>query len=321
MDMIEDIVGTNGSRFVLAIGVVALGLLCLVAVLWFIRNRPSSPFIRGGKNRQPRLAVLDAAAVDTRRRLVLIRRDDVEHLIMIGGPTDIVIESRIAGSIAQAAPSAIATTTESIAPVARPAVERRLAPPQATPHAEQRSQTTAPQVSAMSNVLYGENFDQAPQARSQQVPVQQQAPVQRPRMEAPVARPVPQSATPAPQRAAGTTVPAASPSVQHARTPEDILEAARNRVLPTAQPAAVTPVPEQRTPAADFERILDAEISGDLSRLNVGSDMRVEADPRGKPADTGRQEPVIGAGRPRNEPTLEEEMNRMLGEMSAGEKR
>nr|WP_245317801.1 flagellar biosynthetic protein FliO [Ensifer sp. 1H6] len=40
--------------------------------------------------------MLDAAAVDTRRRLVLVRRDDVEHLIMIGGPTDIVIESRIA---------------------------------------------------------------------------------------------------------------------------------------------------------------------------------------------------------------------------------
>jgi len=32
-----------------------------------------------------RLAVVDAAAVDGRRRLVLIRRDNVEHLLMIGG--------------------------------------------------------------------------------------------------------------------------------------------------------------------------------------------------------------------------------------------
>jgi hypothetical protein len=39
--------------------------------------------------------VLDAAAVDAKRRLVLIRRDNVEHLIMIGGPTDIVIETGI----------------------------------------------------------------------------------------------------------------------------------------------------------------------------------------------------------------------------------
>ncbi|WP_420135948.1 flagellar biosynthetic protein FliO [Sinorhizobium fredii] len=93
--MMETLVGDNGSRFIIAAGAVAIGLLCLVAVLWIMRTRPSSPFVRGGKNRQPRLAVLDAAAVDTRRRLVLVRRDDVEHLIMIGGPTDIVIESRI----------------------------------------------------------------------------------------------------------------------------------------------------------------------------------------------------------------------------------
>lgn len=94
--MMETILGDNASRFMIAAGAVAIGLLCLVAVLRLMRNKPSSPFVRGGKNRQPRLAVLDAAAVDTRRRLVLVRRDDVEHLIMIGGPTDIVIESRIA---------------------------------------------------------------------------------------------------------------------------------------------------------------------------------------------------------------------------------
>jgi hypothetical protein len=43
----------------------------------------------------PRLAVIDAAAVDGRRRLVLVRRDNIEHLLMIGGPTDIVVESNI----------------------------------------------------------------------------------------------------------------------------------------------------------------------------------------------------------------------------------
>jgi hypothetical protein len=43
----------------------------------------------------PRLAVIDAAAVDGRRRLVLVRRDNIEHLLMIGGPTDIVVEQNI----------------------------------------------------------------------------------------------------------------------------------------------------------------------------------------------------------------------------------
>jgi flagellar protein FliO/FliZ len=58
----------------------------------FARNRLGANPNRG---RMPRLAVIDAAAVDTRRRLVLVRRDNVEHLLMIGGPTDIVVEPNI----------------------------------------------------------------------------------------------------------------------------------------------------------------------------------------------------------------------------------
>jgi hypothetical protein len=44
---------------------------------------------------EPRLAVIDAASVDGLRRLVLVRRDDAEHLLLIGGPTDVVIEPNI----------------------------------------------------------------------------------------------------------------------------------------------------------------------------------------------------------------------------------
>jgi flagellar protein FliO/FliZ len=51
--------------------------------------------IAGPRGRQPRLAVIDAASVDGRRRLVLVRRDNVEHLLLIGGPTDIVVEPNI----------------------------------------------------------------------------------------------------------------------------------------------------------------------------------------------------------------------------------
>jgi flagellar protein FliO/FliZ len=45
---------------------------------------------------EPRLGVTEHARVDSRRMLVLIRRDDVEHLIMTGGPVDVVIETGIA---------------------------------------------------------------------------------------------------------------------------------------------------------------------------------------------------------------------------------
>lgn len=100
--MLQDILGEQGTSLLVAVAVVAIALLALFLVFRFMRSRSTSTFIRGGRNRQPRLAVLDAAAVDARRRLVLIRRDDVEHLILIGGPTDLVVESRIAGSPAQA---------------------------------------------------------------------------------------------------------------------------------------------------------------------------------------------------------------------------
>jgi hypothetical protein len=103
--MFQEILAENGTKFVVAAVVVLLGLLCLALVLWIVRGRPSSPFIRGGRNRTPRLAVLDAAAIDTRRRLVLVRRDDVEHLILIGGPTDVVVETRIASQASTAEPA------------------------------------------------------------------------------------------------------------------------------------------------------------------------------------------------------------------------
>lgn len=93
--MPNDILGGQGGTLLSAIVIVAVALLALFAVVWLYRRRSPSTFVRGGRARQPRLAVLDAAAVDTRRRIVLIRRDDVEHLVMIGGPTDVVIESRI----------------------------------------------------------------------------------------------------------------------------------------------------------------------------------------------------------------------------------
>lgn len=45
---------------------------------------------------EPRLGVMEQASIDSKRKLVLIRRDDVEHLIMTGGPVDVVIETGIA---------------------------------------------------------------------------------------------------------------------------------------------------------------------------------------------------------------------------------
>jgi hypothetical protein len=80
-------------RFFLAF-LIVLGLIGVTA---FVVRRFGSGKLGGAavRGRQPRLAVIDHASVDTRRRLILVRRDNVEHLLMIGGPTDVLVEANI----------------------------------------------------------------------------------------------------------------------------------------------------------------------------------------------------------------------------------
>lgn len=87
---------TDANTAPAAFGLVGL-LIVLVAVfaLLQLRNARSGLFLSGGRHRRQRLAVIDATAIDNRRRLVLVRRDNVEHLILIGGGNDLVIEPAI----------------------------------------------------------------------------------------------------------------------------------------------------------------------------------------------------------------------------------
>lgn len=68
-----------------------------VLLLWMFRlafgRRLRLP--GNGRGRLPRLGIVDAFDLDRQRQLVIVRRDNVEHLIMIGGPNDLVIESQI----------------------------------------------------------------------------------------------------------------------------------------------------------------------------------------------------------------------------------
>ena len=45
-----------------------------------------------------RLGLVKSSALDRRRRLLVVRRDDVEHLIVIGGPSDILVEPELFGT-------------------------------------------------------------------------------------------------------------------------------------------------------------------------------------------------------------------------------
>ena len=50
--------------------------------------------LEGGRNRVPRLGLVDSFDLDRHRKLIIVRRDNVEHLLLVG-PSDVVVESNI----------------------------------------------------------------------------------------------------------------------------------------------------------------------------------------------------------------------------------
>lgn len=94
-EWLSGIIGESAANVVFFILLFALILLVIVVVFSLIKRLGGGSFNAGNRGRAPRLSVMDAAPVDSRRKLVLVRRDDVEHLLLIGGPTDVVVEQNI----------------------------------------------------------------------------------------------------------------------------------------------------------------------------------------------------------------------------------
>jgi flagellar protein FliO/FliZ len=79
------------SRFLLAL----IFVIALIAGLAWLARRFGVAGRIGAARAGRRLAVIESAALDGKRRLVLIRRDDTEHLVLVGAETALVIESGI----------------------------------------------------------------------------------------------------------------------------------------------------------------------------------------------------------------------------------
>lgn len=82
-------------RFILAF-VFVLGLIGLMA--WLARRFGMIPS-RGRTSSERRLKIVETAALDGKRRLLLVRRDNIEHLLMLGATGDVVVESGIAAPV------------------------------------------------------------------------------------------------------------------------------------------------------------------------------------------------------------------------------
>jgi flagellar protein FliO/FliZ len=217
------------------IGVVAL--IVVVGVLYGLYRLIFAHRLRApgaSRNRAPRLGVVDVFSLDAQRQLVIVRRDNIEHLLMIGGPNDLVIEPQIQRNGAAREAAKTAPPAEPMAePPARPA-----APPLAAAAPRRAAMRAAEPAPPPVIVEPAEATSLAPEIPPAPAPEAPRArPLPTPRSE--VAKPVPEVAKPVPEVA--KPVPEAAKPVPEVARP--VPEAAR------PVPEAVRPVepPEPRS--------------------------------------------------------------------------
>jgi flagellar protein FliO/FliZ len=89
--------GIEASRPVQIAAAVAIFLVLLLIFFLVARKLAGARLMMpgSGRNRQPRIGIVDIYDLDKQRQLVLLRRDNVEHLLLIGGLNDVVIETNI----------------------------------------------------------------------------------------------------------------------------------------------------------------------------------------------------------------------------------
>ena len=77
----------------LVVLIFVLGLIGLIS--YGIRRFGFVPVAEKQKGNKKRLGISQTIGLDAKRRLVLIRRDDKEHLLLLGPDGDLVIENNI----------------------------------------------------------------------------------------------------------------------------------------------------------------------------------------------------------------------------------
>lgn len=83
---------TTYFKFLLALAFV-LSLIGLMA--WGARRFGLSRATLRSGNGKRRVEIVEIVPIDTKRRLILVRRDQTEHLLLLGTTSDVVIETGI----------------------------------------------------------------------------------------------------------------------------------------------------------------------------------------------------------------------------------
>lgn len=94
-------------RFLLAL----LFVLALIAALtWAARRFGIGGHLAPNTGKSPRLKIVEVKTLDPRRKLILVRRDDREHLILLGIGPDLLVESGIVAPTSDSATNTLSST-------------------------------------------------------------------------------------------------------------------------------------------------------------------------------------------------------------------
>lgn len=274
---------------------VVLLLVVLVLAVWLVRMLRPSLNLGGSQSRggrPQRLAITDAFSLDREgRKLVIVRRDNVEHLLLIGGPNDVLVEASIVrtersgrdrprsqgdADLIAAAETALAAelprmeSTTTVEPPALPPVLPPAPQPMAPPPKPQVSSLSSPPISKPHPAQpLDDEFENA-LAAMQAAQQRQQASAR------PVQPPAPPPVPPVPPLAADrfTLPPMHAP--QPMPTPQPITPAPPVEeflpapvVAPTPPPApeppALEPVAPKQPPMSEMARRLNEVLQKPLS--------------------------------------------------------
>ena len=109
MQWLQSVFGSDGSPVIQYVSIFAVIFAVLTVLVLLVRRLSGGglaiPGRNGARGRQPRLGIVDVYELDRQRQLILLRRDNVEHLLLVGGPNDVVIERNIQRGRALAEPA------------------------------------------------------------------------------------------------------------------------------------------------------------------------------------------------------------------------
>jgi flagellar protein FliO/FliZ len=144
--------GSFGSFVPMLVGALVVVLIAAGGAIFLVRRFGAGGGREGmARGRPSRLAMVDSTPIIDGRKLVIVRRDNVEHLLLIGGATDVLVEGNIARASAHAGAPLLgdvpagAAAPEPPARVAAPEPVTRTPEPHSLPLAEGAKWPLAPE--------------------------------------------------------------------------------------------------------------------------------------------------------------------------------